>query len=121
MAKSKTIKATTEETPPATQPSFLTYAHVELVGRLAADPDLRYTPKGTAVCRIRVATNDTGKAQFHDVVVWEELAEFAAVQFCKGNPVAVIGRLRNQTWKAADGSSRRSTEIVATAITTPLT
>jgi len=113
--KSKTTETSPQEAPAAEQ-SFRSYNRVQLVGRLVADPDLRSTPSGKAVCRMRVATNDTREAQFHDVVAWEALAETAAESLRKGAAVAVEGRLQTRTWDAADGSPRRATEIVASAV-----
>ena len=55
-AKSKTTKAPEQEAPAAEQPqSFRSYNRVQLAGRLVADPDLRHTPSGKSVCRMRVA------------------------------------------------------------------
>lgn len=95
--------------------SFRSYNRVELAGRLTVDPDLRYTASGKAVCHLRVATNDTREAQFHDVVVWD-LAEWAAETLTKGSKVIVEGRIQARSWKATDGSARRATEIVASAV-----
>ena len=75
------------------------------------------SPSGKAVCRLRVATNDTREAQFHAVVAWEQDAETAAETLTKGSKVTVEGRLQTRTWEAADGSKRRATEIVASAVT----
>src|SRR5437763_6125206 len=102
-AKSKTSK-TAEPEAPAEQQPFRSYNRVELAGRLVADPDLRYTPSGKAVSRLRVATNDTREAQFHDIVVWEQLAETAAETLTKGSKVIVEGRIQTRSWEAADGS-----------------
>ena len=64
---------------------FRSYNRVQLAGRrLVADPDLKYTPSGKAVCRMRLATNDTKVAQFHDIVAWEVVAETAAESLRKG-------------------------------------
>jgi single-strand DNA-binding protein len=114
MAKSKNIKSA-QETKPAEE-SFKSYNRVQLAGRLVADPELRYTASGKAVCRMRVATNDTRDAQFHDVVAWQQLAETAAKTLRKADAVAVEGRLQHRSWEAADGSARRATEIVASGI-----
>lgn len=65
---------------------------------------------------MRVATNDTRDAQFHDVVVWEQPAAVAAETLRKGAAVCVEGRLHPRTWEAGDGSTRRATEIVANAV-----
>jgi single-strand DNA-binding protein len=113
--KSKTTKTSTQEATAAEQ-SFRSYNRVQLAGRLVADPDLRSTPSGKSVCRMRVATNDTREAQFHDVVAWEALAESAAESLRKGAAVTVEGRLQTRTWQAADRSPRRATEIVASAV-----
>lgn len=112
--KSKTTKTSPQEAPAAEQP-FRSYNRVQLAGRLVADPDLRSTPSGKAVCRMRVATNDTREAQFHDVVAWEGVGD-AAKALRKGAAVTVEGRLQTRTWTATDGSPRRATEIVAAAV-----
>ena len=78
-SKEQDHQGPTQEAPAAEQPqSFRSYNRVQLAGRLVADPDLKYTPSGKAVCRIRLATNDTKVAQFHDIVAWESIAETAA-------------------------------------------
>ncbi len=115
MAKSKKTEAPAKEATPA-EDTFLSYNRVEIAGRLTADPELRYTPSGKAVCSFRVATNDTRVAEFHSVVVWEQLAETAAETLTKGSKVIIEGRLQTRSWEAADGSKRRATEIVASKI-----
>ncbi len=115
MAKNAPTTEIPQATEPAEQP-FRSYNRVQLAGRLAADPELRSTPSGKALCRMRVATNDTREAQFHDVVAWEALAESAAETLRKGSAVTIEGRLQTRTWQAADGSPRRATEIVASAV-----
>lgn len=117
MAKSTTVKAIKQEAPAAKESNFRSFNKVQLAGRLVADPDLRYTPSGKAVCRIRLATNDTQTAQFHDIVAWEALGENAAKSLSKGATAVIEGRLQTRTWQAPDGSSRRVTEIVAASIT----
>lgn len=86
---------------------------VTLVGRLVATPQLRETGNGIHVTTVRVATNDREQAEFHDVVLWRQLADFAASYMTKGRLVYVEGRLQGRNWEAADGSQRRSVEIVA--------
>ena len=113
--KSKTTTISTQETTAAEQ-SFRSYNRVQLAGRLVADPELRSTPSGKSVCRMRVATNDTREAQFHDVVTWAALAESVAESLRKGATVTVEGRLQTRTWEAQDGSTRRATEIIASAV-----
>jgi len=86
---------------------------VELLGRLAADPELHYTPGGLPVCNLRVATNDTSWSEFHDVVAWRQQAEFAANYLGKGRLVFVVGRLQHRSWDAEDGTKRYRTEVNA--------
>ncbi len=100
-----------EETPRTPRRSGIN--HVTLCGRLTADPELRYTQAGHAVATLRIATNDREEAEFHDVVVWRQLAETAAAQLTKGSSVYVEGRLHSRTWQAQDGTNRRTVEVVA--------
>jgi single-strand DNA-binding protein len=86
---------------------------VTLVGRLVAAPEMRQTASGTHVTTVRVATNDRNGAEFHDVVLWGQLADFATSYLGKGRLVYVRGRLQSRSWQASDGSTRRVTEIVA--------
>lgn len=79
---------------------------VTLVGRLAADPELRYTSSGISVATLRLVTNDLEQPEFHDVVVWPRLADLAGSFLSKGRLVFVEGRLRGRTWEAQDGTSR---------------
>lgn len=92
-----------------------------LVGRLATDPELRYTPSGVAVATFRIAVRDSFRklengqyaADFFDVEVWRERAEYASNYLSKGLLVAVQGRLAIKEWTAQDGAKRRSYYIVA--------
>lgn len=89
---------------------------VVLIGRLTADPALRYTPSGKAVCQFRLAVDGPSKeseALFIDVVVWEKQAENAAEYLSKGRLCAVQGRLQTRTYEASDGTKRTVTEVVA--------
>ena len=94
---------------------------VELIGNLTRDPELRYTPSGTAVCTFGLATNrqwttDTGEkkedAEFHRIVAWNKLAELCAQLLSKGRKVYVDGRLQTRKWTGQDGVDRYTTEIV---------
>jgi single-strand DNA-binding protein len=114
MAKKKTTPQTSKQESPDER--FKTYCRVQLAGRCVADPELRYTPTGKSVCRMRVATNDTREAQFHSVIAWEALADSAAQALRKGTAVLVEGRLQTRSWEAADGTTRSATEIVASAV-----
>src|SRR5437868_132598 len=93
---------------------------VVLIGRLANDPELKYTPSGIAVSSFRLAvdrrfSNAQGEREtdFIDIVVWRQDAEFAANYLGKGRLVAVDGRLQIRSWVAQDGTKRRSAEVVA--------
>ena len=94
---------------------------VQLIGNLTRDPELRYTPQGTAVCSFSVATNrswitDTGEkkdeVEFHRIVAWAKLAEICSQFLVKGRKVFVEGRLTNRSWIAQDGLKKQITEIV---------
>src|SRR3989344_4323716 len=93
----------------------------QLIGNLTRDPELRYTPSGTAVCTFSVATNrswttDTGEkreeADFHRIVAWNKLAEICSQFLTKGRKVFVEGRLSTRNWTGQDGAQRSTTEIV---------
>jgi len=94
---------------------------VQLIGNLTRDPELRYTPQGTAVCTIGLATNrywttDAGEkreeTEFHRLVAWNKLAELCAQLLTKGRKIYVEGRLQTRTWTGQDGNQRTTTEIV---------
>jgi len=94
---------------------------VQLIGNLTRDPELRYTPNGTAVCSFGLATNrswktDAGEkhdeAEFHNIVSWNKLAELCSQFLVKGRKVFVEGRLATRTWTGQDGAQRNRTEIV---------
>jgi single-strand DNA-binding protein len=94
---------------------------VQLIGNLTRDPELRYTPNGTAVCSFGLATNrswktDAGEkhdeAEFHNIVSWNKLAELCSQFLVKGRKVYVEGRLSTRTWTGQDGAQRNRTEIV---------
>ena len=94
---------------------------VQLIGNLTRDPELRYTPSGTAVCTFSVATNrnwttDTGEkkdeVEFHRIVSWNKLAELCSQFLTKGRKVFVEGRLTTRSWTAQDGTQKQTTEIV---------
>lgn len=94
---------------------------VMLIGNLTRDPELRYTPQGTAVCTIGIATNrqwttEGGEkkedVEFHRLVAWNKLAEICANLLKKGRKVYVEGRLQTRSWQAQDGAQRTTTEIV---------
>lgn len=95
---------------------------VMLIGNLTRDPNLRFTPNGTAVCSFGLATNrswtssEGGEKQervdFHNVVAWSKLAEICGQLLHKGDKVYVEGRIQTRDWKTESGEERRVTEIV---------
>jgi len=95
---------------------------VLLIGNLTRDPELRYTPQGTAVCTFGLATNRTWlteggekreETEFHRIVAWNKLAELCAQLLFKGRRVYIEGRLQTRTWATQDGGQKQATEIVA--------
>ena len=95
---------------------------VMLIGNLTRDPELRYTPKGTAVADIgmainRVRTDEQGQRQedttFVDVTLWGRQAELAQQYLSKGRPVYIEGRLQMDTWEdKASGQKRSKLKVV---------
>lgn len=94
---------------------------VQLIGNLTRDPELKYTPQGTAVCSFGIATNrqwttESGEkkdeADFHRLVAWNKLAEICAQLLKKGRKVYLEGRLSTRSWQAQDGTQRSVTEVV---------
>lgn len=99
---------------------------VFLAGRLTRDPELKYTPSGTAVCRLGLASSRFFKGKdgekreettFVDVTVWEKTAEYCGQRLRKGRPVLVEGRLRSDSWEdKSTGQKRTRIEIQAQRI-----
>jgi single-strand DNA-binding protein len=99
---------------------------VVLVGNLTKDPELRHTPSGTSVFKLRIAVNTRQKDQatgqwgdkpnYFDVTVWGNQAESCAQFLSRGRPVAVDGRLDWREWEAQDGSKRQAVEIIAESV-----
>jgi len=96
---------------------------VIIIGNLGRDPEVRYTPNGSAVCNIGVATTRTWKAkdsgdkveetEWHRVVFYDRLAEIAGEYLKKGRSVYVEGRLKTRKWQDKDGAEKYTTEIIA--------
>lgn len=94
---------------------------VMLIGNMTRDPEMRYTPQGTAVCTFGIATNsswtnDAGEkkenVEFHNIVAWNKLAEICAQLLKKGRKVFVEGRLTTRSWQGTDGTQKQRTEVV---------
>jgi len=95
---------------------------VILVGRLGADPEIKYTPSGRAFANFNVATNAVWKDQdgnqkdrtdWHRVVAWGKLAEIIGEYLKKGSSVYLEGRLQTRSWDDQNGLKRYITEVVA--------
>ena len=96
---------------------------VILVGRLAQDPEVRYTQGGKAVASFNLAVNRFGggsaqkeSADFIPIVAWEKLAEICGNNISKGSKILVEGRLQIRSYEAQDGQKRRVSEVVAQSI-----
>ena len=95
---------------------------VIIVGNLGQGPDIRYTPSGTAVANMTVATSeswkdkDTGekkeKTEWHRLVYFGKLAEICGEFLVKGSKIYAEGKLQTRKWKDKDGADRYTTEIV---------
>lgn len=95
---------------------------ISFVGNLTADPELRFTPQGTAVCNFRVASNrrwtdrdgnQQEETTFLTVNAWRDLGENAAESLSKGDRVVVLGRIRTRNYDNQDGQTVYVTEIQA--------
>ena len=100
---------------------------VVITGNLTRDPELRSTPGGTSVCKLRVAVNSRRKSgqsgewedkpNYFDVTVWGAQGENCANYLSKGRPVAIEGRLEWREWEAKEGGGKRqAVEIIANSV-----
>ena len=91
-----------------------------IVGRLAADPELKHTQSGVSVASFTLAVDRSyakagteRQTDWIDVVAWRQTAEFVCKYFTKGRQMAVSGSLQTRTWEDKNGSKHKSTELVA--------
>lgn len=98
---------------------------VILLGRLGQDPELKYTPGGSAVCNFSLATTEAWtdkqgqkqeKTEWHRVVVWGKLAELCNQYLAKGRQAFLEGRLQTRSWDDKDGNKKYTTEILASTV-----
>jgi single-strand DNA-binding protein len=103
----------------------MSFNKITIVGYLGRDPELRYTPQGTALCKMSIATtekrkNVTGETEEHTtwfrVTAWGRQAELANEYLAKGRQVYVEGRLRLEEYTDREGQKRFSAEVSATEI-----
>ncbi|NBO22513.1 single-stranded DNA-binding protein [bacterium] len=93
---------------------------VQLIGNLTRNPELKYTPSGSAYCTFGIATNREWKVDgenkqqtdYHNIVAWQKLGELCAQLLKKGTKVFVEGRIQNREWDGQDGQKVKRTEIV---------
>ncbi|MFO7813031.1 MAG: single-stranded DNA-binding protein [Pelovirga sp.] len=94
---------------------------VILVGNLGKDPELRYTPSGTAVATFSLATTERykdrdgqrqEKTEWHNIVAWRQLAEICGKFLHKGKQVYIEGKIQTRSYDDRDGNKRYITEIV---------
>ncbi len=95
---------------------------VILIGRLGADPELRYTAEGSPVATFNVATSETWKdrsgnkqekTEWHRIVAWRKLGEISAEYLKKGKLVYIEGKIQSREFEGKDGAKRKMYEIVA--------
>ena len=89
---------------------------VELLGRVGTDPEMKYTPNGTAVTNLRLATDRYRRdgedaTDWHTVIVWGKTAEAVNNYVQKGQRIYVAGRLVQNSWDGEDGQRRHRTEV----------
>lgn len=94
--------------------------HIDAMGMIVKDPELRRTPNGVAVTSFTIAcerdhTGDDAErgVDFLDVIAWRSTAEFVSKYFTKGRKAVVSGRLQIRDWTDKNGNKRRSAEIIA--------
>jgi single-strand DNA-binding protein len=94
----------------------------QLMGNLTRDPELRYTPQGSAVCEFAIAINrkwknkQTGQMQeevdFFDIVAWGKTAEICAEYLKKGRPVFIEGHLKQDRWESPEGKKMSKVKVI---------
>lgn len=97
---------------------------VILIGRLGADPEVRYTPGGAAVANFRMATSENWtkdgekqeRTEWHKIVAFGKLGEICGEYLVKGKQVYIEGRIQTRSWEDKDGNKRWMTEIVASSM-----
>ena len=95
---------------------------VILIGNLGRDPEVRYTPSGTAVANFTLATTENwtnkegqkeSRTEWHRIVAWGRLGEMCGEYLSKGKQVYIEGRIRTNEWEDQEGNKRQTKEIVA--------
>lgn len=98
---------------------------VILIGRLGANPEVRYTTNGGAVANFTLATNESWtdkngqkqeKTEWHRIVIWGKLAELCGQYLAKGRQAYIEGKLQTREWNDKEGNKRYTTEVVAQSV-----
>lgn len=99
---------------------------VQIIGNLGADPDIKRLQDNTTVARFSVATSESYKdkqsgeiktsVEWHNIVVWRNLAEIVEKYLKKGSQVYIEGKLKTNKWTDKDGITRYTTEIIASTM-----
>ena len=99
---------------------------VILVGHIGNKPEGRYTPSGASTASFSLATNEAWvdsdkskqeRTEWHNIIAWNKLADFATEYIQKGQLVYIEGKLQTRSWNDKDGNPRKTTEIICMAIT----
>lgn len=97
--------------------------HIDIMGRLVREPELRYTAQGAPVTSFTLAVDrdyrsggSERQTDFIDVVAWKATAEFVSKYFSKGSMAIVTGRLQIRDWEDKNGNKRRSSEVMADSV-----
>lgn len=93
---------------------------VALIGHMTADPELKQTPNGVAVCSFSIGVNrkyskenEQPQTDFINIVAWRNTAEFITKYFHKGDAICICGSIQTRSWTAQDGGKRYATEVIA--------
>ena len=98
---------------------------ITVIGNLGTDPEMRYTPSGSAVTNFSLATNRSyttsdgerrEETEWFRIVAWNQLAEQVNQYLTKGRRAYVEGRLRSSSWEGQDGQTRHRNEIIANTV-----
>ena len=91
-----------------------------VMGRLTADPELKFTPNNIAVTSFTLAVNrsyaksrEESQTDFIDIVAWRSTAEFITKYFKKGSMIIIQGEIQTRTYQDKDGNKRKACEVVA--------
>ena len=99
---------------------------VILIGHVGNDPDIKYTPSGSSVASLSLATNEVWinsdkekkeRVEWHSLIAWNKLADFCKEYIVKGQLIYIEGSLHTNTWQDKDGNSRKKVEIICNIIT----